>query len=124
MKSFIPLALLPLLASASPFSSRAELAPLHASETHELVEDSYIVVFKDSVKHDDASAHHRWVQDLHTNAEASRFELRKRSQIPIVDTVFSGIKHTFNVAGSLMGYAGHFDEETLDEIRRHPDVST
>lgn len=31
------------------------------------------------------------------------------------------MKHTYNIPG-LMGYSGHFDEDTVEQIRRHPDV--
>ncbi|KAI9716385.1 MAG: serine protease [Chrysothrix sp. TS-e1954] len=49
-------------------------------------------------------------------------DLRKRSQIPFVDDVFHGLKHTYDIGQGLMGYSGHFDVETLEQIRRHPDV--
>lgn len=42
----------------------------------------------------------------------------------MVDEIFHGLKHTYNIAGSLLGYAGHFDDETIEQIRRHPDVSS
>jgi len=48
---------------------------------------------------------------------------RKRSLFPSAEDVFEGLKHTYNVAGNLMGYSGHFDEDVISEVRRHPDVA-
>ena len=121
-------ALLPLLAAASPVftdtSIHHDAAPLLSSTTAEEIPNSYVVVFKDHVTHSSACNHHSWVQDLHTKTEESRIELRKRSQIPLVDDIFGGLKHTYNIAGGLLGYSGHFDDAVIEEIRRHPDVST
>ena len=119
------LALLPL-AAASPFrvgTIHNDAAPvLSSTNTEEVVPNSYIVVLKKHVK--DAKKHHEWVQSVHTKAQDDRMELRKRSQFPMTTDVFEGLKHTYDIVGGLMGYSGHFDEETLEQIRRHPDVST
>ena len=87
------------------------------------IPDSYIVVFKDHVKENSAIEHHTWVQELHTS-------LKKRSQIPLLkagsewlNDAADGLKHTFNLAGELLGYSGTFDESVVEEIRKHPDVS-
>lgn len=121
------LAVLPL-AAASPFkvgTIHNGAAPvLSSTSTQEVVPNSYMVVFKKHVKHEDAKSHHEWVQSIHTKAQDERMELRKRSQFPITTEIFDGLKHTYNIVGGMMGYSGHFDEETLEEIRRHPDVST
>lgn len=53
--------------------------------------------------------------------EAAKSHLAKRSQLPII--TFGGLKHTYNIAGSLLGYSGHFDEDVIERVRRHPDVS-
>ena len=123
------LTLLPLLSaaiSASPLfrigTVHSDAAPILSSASAKPIEDSYIVVFKDHVSHRDAAAHHGWVQNLHESSESSRAELRKRSQMPLLDSAFEGLKHTYNVAGSFLGYSGHFDEDVIEEIRRHPDV--
>lgn len=99
-------------------------APLISSVNAEEIPDSYIVVFKDHINQNLAAAHHDWVQDLHSGVQATKVELRKRSQLPIVDTLFEGMKHTYNIGGSLMGYSGHFDEDVIEQVRKHPDVST
>ena len=115
------------LVIASPIYERSsEVAPLLSpkSTEHE-IKDSYIVVFKDHVKESQADVHREWVQDLHSTS------LKKRSQIPLLKSgaewlheAVDGVKHTYNIAGSLLGYAGSFDSSVLEEIRKHPDVCT
>jgi cerevisin len=123
MKGLFGLALLPLLTAASPMvvdSIHREAAPIISSTTSQEVSDSYIVVFKKHVDPSAAAAHHSWVQDIHTTQ--GRTELKKRSLFGFESDAFLGMKHTFNVAGSLMGYAGHFHEDVIEQVRRHPDV--
>ncbi|MCJ1307954.1 serine protease [Agyrium rufum] len=125
MKGLFAAALLPLLASTSPVLTTTihnNVAPLLSSSNAKELPNSYIVVFKDHVSCHSAGAHHDWVQDLHSKTEESRMELRKRSQIPFMDDVFGGLRHTYNIAGGLVGYSGHFDESVIEEVRRHPDV--
>lgn len=128
MKGALSLLSLPLLAAASPVLKTSvfneEVAPLIAHDNAEHIPDSYIVVFKKHVTQNLAAEHHSWVQDLHTTVQTRKSELRKRSQTPITDSIFAGLKHTYNIGGSLMGYSGHFDEDVLESIRSHPDVST
>jgi cerevisin len=122
------LALLPALAAASPVlqvgTIHKDAAPVLSTTNAEAVPDSYMIVFKKHVKDADAASHHDWVQSVHAKSNDERMELRKRSQFPLTTDVFDGLKHTYNIVGGLMGYSGHFDEETLEQIRRHPDVST
>lgn len=119
--------LLPLLASASPIFNigtiHQDAAPVLSSVDAKEIPNSYMVVFKKNVKHEHAVAHHSWVQDLHTVSQNERLELRKRSQFPLVDEVYEGLKHTFHIPNGLLGYSGHFDESVIEQIRRHPDVS-
>lgn len=125
MKGLFGLALLPLLASASPLNPRSihnGAAPVLSSSTSQDIPNSYIVVFKKDVSHSAASEHHDWVQEQHTECMKTKRDLHKRSQTPFVD--FTGLKHTYNIAGALLGYSGHFDEEVIERVRRHPDVST
>lgn len=127
MKSFITLQLLPLLAAASPLLNIASIhrqaAPLLSSVESEPISDSYIVVFKDHVTQNLASVHQDWVKNVHLTSEDSKNELRKRSLDPFSVNSFNGLKHTYNIAGGLLGYSGHFDEEVIEQIRSHPDVS-
>ncbi|KAJ9295632.1 hypothetical protein DTO217A2_8987 [Paecilomyces variotii] len=124
MKAVLGL-LLPLLAAASPVivdSIHNGAAPVLSSANAKEVPDSYIVVFKKHVTAEAAAAHHSWVQDIHSDVENQRMELRKRSQFPFQDEMFEGLKHTYNIAGQLMGYSGHFDDSVIEQVRRHPDV--
>jgi cerevisin len=121
------LSLLPLLSAASPVlvdSIHNEAAPVLQAMNGETIPDKYIIVFKKHVKHGDASAHHDWVHSLHVKTEGAKLELRKRDvQVPFQNEIFDGLKHTFNIAGNLLGYTGHFDEDVIEQVRRHPDVS-
>ncbi|KAJ5775301.1 uncharacterized protein N7511_000312 [Penicillium nucicola] len=124
MKGFLSLSLLPLLAVASPLSVGSihnDAAPILSSSTAQDIPDSYIIVFKNHVNQKVASAHHSWVQDIHT-AQNGRMELKKRSLFDFDFEAFTGLKHTFHIAGGLTGYAGHFHEDVIEQVRRHPDV--
>ncbi|KAK5018720.1 proteinase B [Cryomyces antarcticus] len=126
MRGLFGLSLLPLIATASPMLNvgtiHNEAAPILSSVNAKDIPDSYIVVFKKHVTNNVAAAHHDWVQDLHFSTQETKTELKKRSQIPLMDNIFEGLKHTYNIGGSLMGYSGHFDEDVIEQVRRHPDV--
>jgi cerevisin len=126
MRSLIALSL-PLLAAAAPSFTTGTIhhdaAPVLSSLNSEPVPDSYIVVFKKHVTESSAASHHTWVQDIHLSSENERSELRKRGQFPFTTGIFNGLKHTYNIAGDFLGYAGHFDESVIEQVRRHPDVS-
>ena len=100
-----------------------DAAPIISASNAKEIADNYMIKFKDHVTQNLAAEHHGWVQDLHEKTQVAKTELRKRSQSPMVDDIFNGLKHTYNIAGGLMGYAGHFDEDVIEQIRRHPDVS-
>lgn len=122
MKAALSL-VLPALAACNPVwvqTIHNDAAPVLSTSNADVIPDSYMVVFKSHVDSKKAAAHHSWVRDLH---EASSAELRKRSQFPMLDGIYDGLKHSFHIPDGLMGYAGHFDESVLEQIRRHPDVS-
>ncbi|MCJ1270229.1 serine protease [Lobaria immixta] len=125
MKGLVILSLVPWLASASPIfgvdTIHNEAAPVLSSTLSQEIPDSYIVVFKKDVSHATISEHHDWVRTQHVEVEKAKRDLHKRSQMPL--SAFSGLKDTFNVAGSLLGYSGHFDEDVIERVRRHPDVA-
>ena len=124
MKGIYAFALLPLLAAASPLmvdTIHNEAAPVLSSVQSKVVPDSYIVVFKKHASHASASQHHEWVQSTHLECETKKMKRDLGSQFPI--TAFGGLKHTYNIAGALLGYSGHFDESVIEQVRRHPDVS-
>ncbi len=122
MRGLASLALLPLLASASPVLNTRTIhndaAPILSSTQSKEIPDSYIVVFKKHVSQTSAAAHHGWVQDLHLSTQKT-----KRSQIPFSADILGGLKHTYDIVGGLLGYSGHFDDDVIERIRRHPDVS-
>lgn len=115
------------LASAAPTFSvetiHGDAAPVISSVNAETVPDNYIVVFKKHVDEASATSHQLWVNEKHSSAEIDRAELRKRSNFPVTSDIFAGIKHTYNIAGGFLGYSGHFDEDIIEQVRRHPDVS-
>lgn len=115
--------LLPLLTAASPVvvdSIHNGAAPILSSSNAAEVPDSYLVVFKKHVSPDSALEHTSWVQDIHESSHNSK----KRSLLGLdTDKAFRGLKNTFNIGDSLMGYSGHFDENVIEQVRRHPDVS-
>lgn len=124
MRSALNLAALAAVAASSPViidTIHKDAAPIHSSSNSKPIANSYMVVFKKHVTQDAALAHHSWVQDVHLESQSFKTELRKRDQISLQDEVYQGLKHTYNIPG-LMGYSGHFDENVIEQVRRHPDV--
>lgn len=124
MKNLFILSLVPLLAAASPIFGVHTIhngaAPILSSSESKEIPNSYIIVFKKDISTTTINEHHEWIQRQHDDVENQKMELRKRSQEPI--SLFSGLKHTFDIAGDVLGYAGHFDEDVIERVRRHPDV--
>ncbi|KAL5115327.1 proteinase B [Pleosporales sp. CAS-2024a] len=120
------LSLLPALAAASPMvqtgTIHGDAAPILSTTQAKVVPNSYMIVFKKHVQESHAKEHHDWVHSIHTKSQTERMELRKRSELPLTSHVFDGLKHTYNIIGGMFGYSGHFDDETIEAIRRHPDV--
>jgi len=126
MKSFVGLSILPLLAAGSPIiveTIHKDAAPVISSSNAKEIPDSYMVVFKHHVTQAAAAAHHSWIQDIHLTNQVNKQELKKRSFGFSEDTIFEGLRHTYNIPGGLLGYAGHFDQDVIEQVRRHPDVS-
>jgi cerevisin len=126
MRGFLGLSVLPLLASASPVlidTIHNDAAPILSASNAKEIPNSYMVIFKKHVSSQGAKAHHGWVQDVHLTSQNTRTELRKRG-LSFEDTMFEGMKHTYDIAGKVLGYSGHFDDEVMEQVRRHPDVST
>lgn len=106
------------IAAAVPTTQDAT-APLLANEHADTIPNSYIIKFKKHVSDTGASDHHAWVTDIHSSHEQVQLELKKRS----MDSMFAGIKHTYKLGEHFLGYSGHFDENIVNQIRSHPDVS-
>lgn len=105
------------------------IAPLLSTVSADEIKNSYIVVFKGHVDEDTANEHHSWVHVSHQKSLAKRGRsgyALAGGMFPggLEDAVdmFTGLKHTFHIPGSLKGYTGAFDEDTLQAIRAHPDV--
>ena len=121
------LLLFPILAAASPVfhtSPHDAVVPLIAADEGTAISDSYIIVLKKSLSRKQATQHHRWAQEVHLNSQTSRSDLKKRSLGSWITDTYTGLKHTYDISGDFLGYSGHFDLSTLDQIRRHPDVSS
>ncbi|TQS34012.1 hypothetical protein Golomagni_05623 [Golovinomyces magnicellulatus] len=121
MRGLIPLALLSLMATAAPSFKSDTNAPFFISQGSDHDSNSYIVVLKKHVTEESVADHYNWVQLIHHQSETQRADLLKRSPSPITDNM-SGIVHTYNITGYFVGYSGIFDDRTIDEIQRHPDV--
>lgn len=125
MRGLLGLSVLPLLAAASPVlvdTIHNDAAPILSSSNSEEIANSYMVIFKKHVSSKGAKAHHGWVQDVHLTAQNTRTELRKRG-LSLDDHMYEGMKHTYDIGGKFLGYSGHFDDEVMEQVRRHPDVS-
>ena len=128
MKGVLSFSLLPLLVAATPVAIdtiHGGAAPILSSINAQEVPDSYIIVFKKHVTHSAACNHREWVETQHTEIETAKKAKRGLSeslQEPFV--TFGGLKHTFNIVGGLLGYSGHFDENVIERVRNHPDVSS
>ncbi|PKS09440.1 hypothetical protein jhhlp_004055 [Lomentospora prolificans] len=111
------------LAAATPMNVETVhdgAAPILSSTSAETIPGHYIIKFKKHVSQADVSEHHTWIQQIHNEGEERRLELRKRG-LNSAD-VFSGIKHTYKISNDFLGYAGHFDEDVIEQVRRHPDI--
>ncbi|CAI4211077.1 unnamed protein product [Parascedosporium putredinis] len=111
------------LAAATPMNVETVhdgAAPILSSTSAETIPGHYIIKFKKDVSAAAVSDHHSWIQDLHNDGEERRLELRKRSGGSA--DIFSGIKHIYKISDDFLGYAGHFDEDVIEQVRRHPDI--
>ena len=125
MKGLLGLSLLPVLACASPVvidSIHHDAAPILSSVNAKEIPNSYMVIFKKHVDHRAAQRHHSWVQDVHLTTQTAKRDLRKRDGSWLQDMVFEGLRHTYSIPGAFLGYSGHFDDDVIEQVRRHPDV--
>jgi len=125
MRGVIALSLAACAAAAPSVSFETvhgDAAPILSSSNAEAIPNSYIIKFKKHVTDNSATAHQNWIQEIHTSRETERADLKKRGQSALVDDVFRGLKHTYKIGQDFVGYAGHFDDEVIEQVRRHPDV--
>lgn len=122
--SFAATAAAAVVPSFGTSTIHGDAAPILSSANAETIPNRYIIKYKKHVTKQQAADHHVWLNSVHSaNQEAREMELRKRGQFPVADSVFEGLKHQYSIGGVFSGYAGHFDDETIESIRRHPDVS-
>lgn len=122
--SFAAYAAAAVVPSFSTGTIHNDAAPVLSASNADAIPNRYIIKFKKHVTDSHASDHHTWLNSVHTANQAAReLELRKRGDYSLVDDVFEGLKHTYKIGGAFMGYAGHFDDATIEQIRQHPDVS-
>lgn len=135
MKGLIALSLAAVASAAPAFNTETihgDAAPILSSANAEEVPGAYIIKFKDHVDEKAASDHHSWVNSIHDawtktlpeNKDERILELRKRGfGLELSSDVFKGLKHTYKIGSGFVGYAGHFDDSIIEQVRRHPDVS-
>ena len=102
----LAVALFPILGAAAP----VEAPSPSVAGVGETIPDSYVVLLKDGVSHEKFEAHQRWVQEKHES------RLNRRD-----DSNLNGVHHGFTL-GSLYGYYGTFDSDTLAEIKQSEEV--
>jgi len=98
-------ALIPLAALAAPVAIPADAA------RGSVIPNSFIVVLKEDISQADFTAHTAFVENLHAEA------IKKRSS----SASLAGLGATYNL-GTLKGYAGAFDQETVDQINAREEV--
>lgn len=89
--------------------SALNLAPLHApspAHYHNIINDSYIVMFKQDVPSAAFSSHFNFLENAHASDPLGAIE--------------SGINHVWN--SHIKGYAGSFTPDVVDLIRSQPEV--
>ena len=95
------------LAQAAPYSS---LTPRST-----VVKDGYIIKLEPGAEDFDFDTHVSWVEGVHKR------NLAKRS---LTERAYKGVERKFNGKNYWNGYAGQFDEATIAEIEKSPDVSS
>lgn len=75
----------------------------------EVIPGKYIVTLKEGISTEAVDSHLSWVSDVHKRS------LGKRNTV--------GVEKTYGVGKYFNGYAGEFDDSTLEEIKKNPDVS-
>lgn len=88
-----------------PFASAAPIE----SSTSAFIPNKYIVTLKEDVVASKRDAHLSWVNDVHSRSLGRR-------QLP-------GVKKTYSI-NTFQGYAGSFDEATIEEIKASPEVQS
>lgn len=102
---------LALAATAAPFLAQA--APLSPRSTDSLIAGKWIIQLKPDTDIASVTAHHEKVRAIHAR------NLARRDNDAEVST---GIEREYDF-GNFKGYAGSFDEATIEELKALPEVS-
>lgn len=94
--------------AARRYSRPYAIAPLHhpGLPAHRVVNDSYIVMFKDGVHPAAFDNHFNFLQQAHESSPLDRED--------------GGLTHVWDA--HIKGYAGYFSREVVERIRRQPEV--
>ena len=84
------------------------IAPLHhpGVPAHRVINDSYIIMFKDGVHPAVFENHFNFLEEAHGDSPLDRIE--------------GGLTHVWDA--HIKGYAGYFSRDTIERIRRQPEV--
>ncbi|KAK7431257.1 hypothetical protein QQZ08_002298 [Neonectria magnoliae] len=77
----------------------------------DVVKGSYIVTLKSDLGTDDLEDHLTWVEQVHKRSIVKR------------DTDAKGVEITYDGDYGFHGYAGSFDDDTIEEIKNNPEVA-
>lgn len=95
------------VAGLLPFITAAPVSPDANVDSPVNVENKYIITLKSGVTSRDIESHLSWVGDVHKRSFGRRD--------------LAGVEKTYDI-GDFHGYAGNFDEATIEEIKSSPDV--
>jgi len=79
-------------------------------------QDAFIVVFKESTTRATIVFHLEWLKYIHFKKETLGISLRDRAPIR------GGVKHTFDIGGTFLGYSGQFDGHIIEQVAQTPEV--
>jgi len=100
-----------LAAAAAPFLANA--APVDTRQAQETIPGKYIIQLKPDTDIASIAAHHNTVRSIHARNLAGRGD----------DGSAGGpVEREFDF-GSFKGYAGSFDDATIEELKTLPEVS-
>jgi len=102
---FALLSALPLLTFGNPIPSSTS-----TSADADIVPDSFIIVLKDGVSSAEFNTHTEFVSQLHNQSITQQ------------KTSLAGLKQTWSIYDNFKGYAGQFDQATVDQIATRTEV--
>jgi oryzin len=81
------------------------------AEAGDIIQGSFIITLKPTVKAADAKAHIQWVKDIHKR------DLEKRDGA-------KGVERRYDSKSGFQGYSGSFSKATIKAIKKRQDVRT